>query len=111
MGFSTPGVYTVEDLFDLPLSDLNSAGLKLKEELDNTESLLSSDNAENPISRLQFEIIKDVIKYKEKLAKAKLDAAKKAEHKQKLERALEHVENKELRSKSADELRKELEQM
>lgn len=113
---SPHGVITTEDLWHLNTRDLDVVYKKLKEELkqvDGEDSLLRDESNNAAIEWLNTKI--EIVKY---IVKEKLDAAKRAEEAKsnaaKRQRIMELIADKEdsaLRDKTADELRKMLDDL
>ena len=104
--FNYRGVCTVEDLWDIPLEELDKMYAKLKKEQKNlgVTSLLTNETKENKELNYKIEIIKAVV---EDRLRARERAARAAEIKAQNQRILEIMADKkdaDLRSKNMEEL-------
>lgn len=111
------GSITVEDLWDLPLTNgtqlsLDNLAKGLKRKLDDLSSesfvFLDTENAEKNTVSLQLEIVKYVINIKLEEYKAKEFALKKAAKREKIMNILADKAAASLQNLSEDELRKML---
>lgn len=105
--FNYKGLITVEDLWYLSLKDLDAIYKQLKGQMkvNGEESLMASKSKADTVLEMQIEIIKYVFAEKEAaVAKAK-KAAENRKQREKLMGILAEQEEKDLRGKSADELR------
>lgn len=111
--FSFRGLISVEDVWDLPLEDLDSIFKTLNSELKQAseESLLNTKTKENKELELKIEIIKYVVKTKLEEEKAKLEAKEKKEQKQKILEILASKKEEGLQNKSIEELESMLEDL
>ena len=105
--FPFRGSISVEDLFNLKLTDLDTVykTLKREEKRDEEESLMSAPNAEDTELSVKIAIVKDIFEGKQADAEARKNAAAKKEYNQKLAAIIAEKEDAELRDKSVDELR------
>ena len=104
--FNYRGVCTVEDLWDIPLEELDKMYAKLKKEQKNLgeDSLLTKETKENKELNYKIEIIKAVV---EDRLRARERAARAAEVKAQNQTILEIMADKkdaDLRSKNMEEL-------
>lgn len=109
------GQISTEDLWDLSLESLNSLAKSMNKkvkELDEEDFINKKvpSKADEDLKDA-FELVKYVIKVKLDEKAARLEAAEKLEKRRKIEEALEKAEGKELESKSAEELKKMLEEL
>ncbi len=105
--FNYKGLLTVEDLWDLTLRDLDAIykQLKAQAKTNDEESLMASKSKADTVLEKQIEIVKYVFAEKEAaIAKAKR-AQENRKRREKLMGILAEQEEKDLRGKSADELR------
>lgn len=108
---TTRGVLSTEDLWDLKLEDLDKLAKGLNKEIKDSgeESFITTVTKTNQLANDKFEVVKHIIKVKleekEKRALSAQRAAKRAE----LISIIEDKEKGELRNKSIEELKKELE--
>lgn len=109
--FAHKGLCTVDDLWDLSLSALDSIykGLKAQEKQQSEESLLSTKSAANEVLSLQIEIVKHIFEVKQAEQLARQSAAEKAAQKQKLLGIIAEKQETELRSMSVEDLTKMVE--
>lgn len=109
---STKGILNTEDLFDLKVEQLDSIykALKRQEKAADEESLLDKKSAADEELEVKIAIVTDIVTEKLAAAETAKKRAEKAAVKQKIAEALAIKENEELMSKSADELRKMLEE-
>ena len=109
--FSTnKGVLTTEDLWDLPLVQLDTLYKGLNKQLKEAqeESLLTVKTKSDEELTLRVEIITDIVKTKISENEVRRASAEKAERKQKLMKLIEEKQEGELGSKSIEELKEEL---
>jgi len=104
--FSHKGSCSVEDLWDLPLTDLDKIYKSLSSSLQNKQgdSLLIKANKEDDVTNLKMVIVKDVfetINFEREVAKNK---SAKAAKKQKLLEIIENKQDADLQNKSVEEL-------
>lgn len=100
-----------EDLFDLSLTQLDEVakGINRQINAEKEESFLSQNkNAVRKDLELKLEIVKHVIGVKETEAAERVAAQNKAAQRQKLINALAEAEQREVQSKTPEELRAEL---
>lgn len=105
--FSYKGLLTVEDLWDLSLQGLDAIykQLKAQAKTNDEESLMASKSKADTVLEKQIEIVKYVFAEREAaIAKAK-KAQENRKQREKLMGILAEQEEKDLRGKSADELR------
>ena len=106
--FNYKGICTVEDLWDMPLSDLDSifksmnAHLKTQKE----ESLLKKRSEEDEVAALMVEIVKHVVGVRLAEQEARENATLKAARKQKLLGIIEEKQDGALRDMSVEDLEK-----
>jgi len=108
--FPFKGLISVEDLWDLSLTNLDEVfkSLKAKEKRVNEESLLSSKTKEDTILDVQIEIVKHIFQTKKEEAAAKLLEKENKEKVQKLLRIKEQKENQALMDMSLEDIDKEI---
>lgn len=113
MRFPFRGLISVEDLWDLGLTQLDSIFKTLNGEKKQTEeeSLLGSKTKENQELQDKIDIIKHVVSVIQDEANARLEEKEKAEKKQKLLRAYADKENDEIKNMSKEEIEKALEEL
>ena len=105
--FSYKGLLTVEDLWDLTLKDLDAIYKQLKGQMkvNEEESLMTSKSKADTVLEMQIEIVKYIFAEKEAAQQKAKKAAENRKQREKLMRILAEQEEKDLRGKSADELR------
>jgi len=109
--FPTPqGNATAEDLWDLPLTRLNTLAKNLNKELKaaDEEDFLEEKSSVNVAAKLAFDIILHIIKTKQGENKARVEASKKAEKKQELLELLDAKEKDAMKDMTADQIRAEI---
>lgn len=105
--FSYKGLLTVEDLWDLSLKDLDAIYKQLKSQMkvNEEESLMASKSKADTVLEMQIEIVKYIFAEKEAAQQKAKKAAENRKQREKLMGILAEQEEKDLRGKSADELR------
>lgn len=105
--FSYKGLLTVEDLWDLSLKDLDAIYKQLKGQMkvNEEESLMASKSKADTVLEMQIEIVKYIFAEKEAAQQKAKKAAENRKQREKLMGILAEQEEKDLRGKSADELR------
>lgn len=111
--FNCKGWISTEDLWDLTLDELDGLykGLKRKEAAESENSLLGKSDAANEELQDKIKIIETIFFTKIEESKAAEAEADKRAKKQLLIGILEEKQNANLREKSADEIRKMLEEL
>lgn len=110
---ATNGMVSVEDLWDLTLTHLNSIAVALNKQIREAseDSFLETAKKADVDTVNKLEIVKHVIKVKQDEKKASEAAKDKAQRKQELMEIIKQKQNQELTNKSIDELVKELESL
>lgn len=110
MRFPYKGLATIEDLWDLPVTELDKIykSLNAKAKQAQEESLLEVKTSEDEELTAQIEIIKYIVSVKLEEKKAAEMAKERKEQKQKIISILASKQDEELQSKSRDELEKML---
>lgn len=105
--FPFKGSISVEDLFNLKLTDLDTVykALKREEKKDEEESLMAVQNTEDTELSVKIAIVRDIFEDKQAEAEARKNAAAKKEYNQKIAAIIAEKEDAALRDKSVDELR------
>lgn len=109
--FSYSGIISVEDLFDLKLSNLDSIYQQLNKKLQDIsgKSLLDNGNKDEiEILQLKIDIVKSIFDIKQKEAKALEQKIANLQEKQKIMRIINEKEDAELADLSIDELKDKL---
>lgn len=112
--FSTgKGNLSVEDLWDLSLEQLDAIAVKLDEQIEKSprKSFIKTVSKGNEILELKFAIVKDIIETKMSEQAARENQQAKNAQRQKLLELIAKKEDSELEGKSADELRKMLNEL
>lgn len=104
--FSYRGNISVEDLWDLPLEDLDTIFKTLNREAKQSseESLLDAKSDADEKLEIQIAIVKHIVGVKQREAVARLEAREKREQRKKLEAILYEKRDEEIRNKSAEEI-------
>lgn len=107
------GTLTPEDLWDLPVKDLDLVFKGLKAELKTVseESLLDVRSPADKVLQIKVDIITAIVKTKLAEAEARKNRDAKRAKKQELLGLLAEKQNDELRGKSSDELKKLIDEM
>ena len=108
--FPFKGLISVEDLWDLSLTELDSIYKTLNKKVKqaNEESLLNTKSQEDKVFDNQIEIIKYIVNVKQEDAARNMEAAERRAKKQKILEVLAAKENASLQDKSPEELQKML---
>lgn len=108
--FPFKGLISVEDLWDLSLTELDSIYKTLNKKVKqaNEESLLNTKSQEDKVFDNQIEIIKYIVNVKQEDAARNMEAAERRAKKQKILEILAAKENASLQDKSPEELQKML---
>lgn len=105
--FPYKGQISVEDLWDLPVQDLNKIYQELKrKEISKVDSLLETKSREDEILALKVQIVTHIFEQKQFEALEMEDAQKRKEKKQKLLEILEKKQNAEYENLSLEELQR-----
>lgn len=106
---TTKGLLTVEQLWDLSMTDLTNCIRSLKKVLKKTDdddlSFLDESSKVDPVQQLRFDILKDVYLTKKADAEAARNAKDKKEQNQKILNIIAQKEEAGLHDKSIDELK------
>lgn len=104
---------SVEDLWDLPVQQLDTVfkTLNAEKKQSSEESLLNVQTKEDEVLELKIEIVKHIVTTKVAERDERNKANEKKEQKQKLMEVLARKENEELEGKSAEEIKKMLEEL
>lgn len=113
MRFPYKGLATVEDLWDLPVTELDKIykTLKKQEKTANEESLLEVKSSEDEELTMQIEIVKYIVGVKLEEKKAAEMAKERKEQKQKIMSILASKQDEALQGKSIEELEKMLDEL
>ncbi len=111
--FPYKGMITVEDLWDLPLTELDTVFKKLNTQMKKSqeESLLDVRSKEDETIELQISIIKYIVNVKKNEQISRAAAKEKSEKKQMILQIMEERKAKEIKSMSTEELRKMLDEL
>ncbi len=107
--FTVPGVggmFAAEDLWDLPMEDLDKLAIGLKHELESsvTESFIKKATSANTALKLRFEIAKAIIESRLEAADRKEKAAVRKARRDTIRAAIATKENEEILDSSKDDL-------
>lgn len=107
------GHLRVEDLWDLPLEQLDELYGELSEQLDGTKrkSLLGKKTEADELAALTVEIVTHILKTKQAEQDERKTKAAKAARRRELTALLADKQNEELRGKSVEEIQKMLEEL
>ncbi len=113
MRFSYKGQISVEDLWDLPVRDLDLIFKSLNSQLKQVkeESLLDVKTKQDKELDLKIEIVKHIVGVKLGEADARLRAKEQREKRQKILEILESKQDEALQGKSVEELRNMLDEL
>lgn len=111
--FPYKGMITVEDLWDLPLTELDAVFKKLNTQMKKSqeESLLDVKSKEDETIELQISIIKYIVNVKKNEQISRVAAREKSEKKQMILKIMEERKAKEIENMSTEELRKMLDEL
>lgn len=101
------GMLPVEDLWDLTLTELNNIAKALNKKLkkQDEEDFLGENTKEDEITKLEFDIVIDILTTKKKERDAASTAADNKAHNQKILELIAAKEAEELKGKSIEELK------
>jgi len=107
--FAVPGVggaFTAEDLWDLPMEDLDKLAIGLKHELESsaTESFIKQPTVANTVLKLRFEIARTIIELRLEAADRKEKAAVRKAKRDNIKAVIASIENEELRTTKKEDL-------
>jgi len=104
------GLLSVEELWDLKLTDLDTAAIAVNKQLKDSkeESFIAVKTKTNTELELRLEILKAIIETKQSEATAKANKAKKDLEREKLIDLLSRKEDSELEQLSPEEIKKRL---
>lgn len=107
------GLCSVEELWDLPLQELDKMYQELNAEIkeQQEDSLLEDKTETHNILKLKTDIVKHIVDVRLQEQKEREEAAKREQDKQKILSIIEEKEEDNLRDKSADELRELVKKM
>lgn len=114
MRFGTvKGLLSVEDLWDLSLSDLNKIAKDLNKQIKSAdeEDFLKVTSKEDERTKLAFEIVLYILNTLKDEKEARDNMAKKKKEKEKLLSILERKQEESLENLSEEELRKKIEEL
>ena len=107
--FSVPGIggyINTEDLWDIPMEDLDKVAISLKTEMGSsvTESFIKKTTSVNTVLKLKFEIAKTIIESRLEAADRKEKAAVRKGQRDHIKSIIATKENEELLGSTKDEL-------
>ena len=108
--FPYKGMISVEDLWDLPLTALDSIYKTLNKQVkqDKEDSLLETRSKESEVAELQIAIVKYIVSTKQIEAAAKIAAKENADKRRRIMEIMANKQDEELMSKTVEELQKML---
>lgn len=111
--FPYSGMISVEDLWDLPVTELDKIykSLNAKAKQAHEESLLETKTEEDEELTMQIEIVKYIVGVKLEERKEAENAKAKKEQKEKLLRLLADKQDEELKGKTAEEIQKMIDEL
>ena len=111
--FPYKGMQSVEDLWKLSLTELDSIYKTLNKQIKQSEeeSLLDEKNDVDEVLEMQIAIIKHIVKVKKEEKVAKEKASAKKAQKQKIMSIIATKENEALQNSSIDDLKKMLDEL
>lgn len=103
---SSKGLRSTEELWDLSLQELDSIykSLNSQRKQNEEESLLAVKSSSSMDLDLKIEVVKDIVATKIAESKAKVDAASRAAHKQKVLEAIDRKKDSQLADMSLEDL-------
>jgi len=109
---SPRGPLSVEDLCDLPLTELNAIAKSLHKEVKTSEEedFLEEKGSEERLTKLRFDVVVHILKTKQAKNKERKEAADRKAQKDRILEILAKKEDSSLESKTKEELRKMLEE-
>jgi len=107
---TTKGVLSVEQLWDLSLSDLDSLAVSLQEAYENSKgkSFLTKRTTKDATIKLQFDVVLDILQTKVEESELLREAKENKEHNEKILNLISEKKDEELKGKSLKELQKML---
>lgn len=107
---TTKGVLSVEQLWDLSLSDLDSLAVSLQEAYENSKgkSFLTKRTTKDATIKLQFDVVLDILQTKVEESELLREAKENKEHNEKILNLISEKRDEELKGKSLKELQKML---
>ncbi len=109
--FSTSrGNLSVEQLWDLPLTELDELAVQLEKDYNESgkKSYLVKRSVKDKMTKLKFDVALEVLSTKVQENEAALEAKENKEHNQKILRIIADKQDETLKGKSIKELEKEL---
>lgn len=107
---TTKGVLSVEQLWDLSLSDLDSLAVSLQEAYENSKgkSFLTKRTTKDATIKLQFDVVLDILQTKVEESELLREAKENKDHNEKILNLISEKKDEELKGKSLKELQKML---
>lgn len=102
------GLLSVEQLYDLPIAELDSLAVKLEDDYKNSKgkSFIAKKTEKDKTIKLQFDIVLDVLTTKVELQEASQNAQEIKAHNQKILAKIADAQDKQLDNLSVKELEK-----
>lgn len=106
--FPYKGSITVEDLYDLPVQELDKIfkALRQKQKASEEESLLTTKSDEDSLLDVQIELVKHIVEEKQKAAEAAKKAAETRAQNQRIKEIIASKKDAALQNMSIEELEK-----
>ena len=105
------GIITVEDLWDLPLTQLDTIAKNLRKELRDVEDSFIDEKVKPNNVEERFDIVKYIISKKLEMKASAIEHKEKLTRKQKIMDAIETRHRHDLQTKSIEELMSELKEL
>ena len=104
------GLLSVEQLWDLSLSDLDSLAVSLREAYENSKgkSFLTKRTTKDATIKLQFDVVLDILQTKVEESELLREAKENKENNEKILNLISEKKDEELKGKSLKELQKML---
>ena len=111
--YSYKGIITTEDLWDLPLTGLDSIYKALNKQVRQSQedSLLEVKSKENETLEMQIEIVKYIVSVKQQEAEARVAQKENAEKRRRIMEIMADKQDEELKNKSMADLQKILDSL
>jgi hypothetical protein len=105
---TTRGMLSVEQLWDLNLSDLDEIAVTLDSQVSKTatKTFLSKTTEKDKITKLMFDVVLEILKTKQTDQERALKAAETKRHNQKISELIAEKQDEELKNMSIEELEK-----
>ncbi|AUR82555.1 hypothetical protein NVP1152O_073 [Vibrio phage 1.152.O._10N.222.46.E1] len=102
---SAKGDLTLEDLFQLPMTQLNDVAIRLHEQAEvSTVSFIEPASKKGSLAATKLQIVKEVIAYRQEKRDIKATAVKRKQERSKLDELIAQKEDESLSNLSVEEL-------